>query len=393
MLGVICIAHAVWMPRPAWAVLVTGTPVSEVKRYAYAGDPQAEATVGYWHYCGFGGFARNLTVAREWYLKAALKGSARARAAVGELYEFGEGIRQDHQQALMWVRKAMTTGDNGNPSGALIIALRYDTGERPMVSEQCHSKVPRRDPTKAIEWYRLAAETGDGWAQTNMAKLYESDPAVLNMEEAVRWYLAAADDWAPAAGNLARLYLTGTGVPQDYAEAAKWYAKAVKIDGHTGRYELGLLYEQGLGVTEDRDRAMELYYGAAVQNADAQRRLLKLYEADLPLPSELNEVISWYEATAEQGNRRALVGLGLHYQFGNGVQNNLFVARALYAVAQQSPGKPSDIPNFIEPMYTHYSVMDDIVQALVRQMAQPGNLRAAIESFIEHPPQVPDIFD
>jgi TPR repeat protein len=384
VIGIILCTPSFWIPRPAWAVYVPGTPASEIVRRAYAGNPDAEYTVGYWHYCGFDGFTRSLADAREWYRKAASGGSARAQAALGELYEFGEGVRQDHNRALMWVHKSMITGDNGNPSGALIIALRYDTGERPMVSEECHSQTPYRDPAKAIEWYEIAAEAGDDRAKTNMAKLYESDPAVQNMQEAIRWYRAAAEHWPPAAVELARLYVAGKGVPQDYVEAAQWYAKAVKSD-REAQYELGLLYEQGLGVTEDRDKAMELYHEAAVQNADAQRRLFKLYEAGLALSTESGEAVSWYEASAEQGNRRALVGLGLHYEFGVGVPKNAIVACALFAMGQQAPG-PSNAPDFAKSLCpSPHAFGDDRVQALLRRMAKPGNLRAAIDSGVVTP--------
>jgi TPR repeat protein len=68
---------------------------------------------------------------------------------------------------------------------------------------------------------------------------------------------------------------------------------------------LGLLYEQGLGGAADSEQAMELYYAVAFDNTDARQRLLKLYEADLDLPGELDKAIAWYRAAAEQGNRRA----------------------------------------------------------------------------------------
>jgi uncharacterized protein len=382
VIGIIICIPTFWIPRQAWALSVPGTPASEIVRRAYLGNPDAQYTVGYWHYCGFDGFTRSPADAREWYRKAAWGGSARAQAALGELYEFGEGVRRDHNQALKWVRKGMSSGDKG--SGALNIALRYDTGERPEVSEECHYQTPHRDPGKAIEWYGIAAEAGDDWAKTNMAKLYESDPAVQNMQEAVRWYRAAAEHWPPAAVDLARLYVAGKGVPQDYAEAAKWYAKAVESNGEA-QYELGLLYEQGLGVREDRNQAIELYHKAAAQNADAQRRLFKLYEADLALPTESGEAISWYGASAEQGNRRALIGLGLHYEFGVGVPKNVIVACALFAMGQQTPG-PSDVPDLAKSVCpAPHAFGDDGVQALLRRMAQPGNLRAAIDSGVVTP--------
>jgi TPR repeat protein len=45
--------------------------------------------------------------------------------------------------------------------------------------------------------------------------------------EAMRWYRQAADAGSGAAMiNIGTLYEDGWGVPQDFAEAIKWYRKA-----------------------------------------------------------------------------------------------------------------------------------------------------------------------
>jgi len=47
------------------------------------------------------------------------------------------------------------------------------------------------------------------------------------------------------------MYQNGSGVPQDYFLAAKWYQSAA-TQGHGGaQYELGLLHNKGQGVTQD----------------------------------------------------------------------------------------------------------------------------------------------
>ena len=194
----------------------------------------------------------------------------------------------------------------------------------------------------------MAAKAGYAIAQTELGELYEREPAVQNLEEALHWYRKAAETYGPAMAELAHLYATGAGVPQDFDEAAKWYRQAVERDGYSGQYELGLLYEQRLEVAQDRDKAMEFYYGAATRdNADAQGRLFALYEADFALPSNPEKVIVWYETAAEEGNARAQVGLGLRYQFGKGVATNAYVARALYLIAHQSWGGQSENPTFL----------------------------------------------
>ena len=383
-LATLCLAPSLYVSRPAWPVVVTGVPVAEIERKAYAGDPDSEYTLGNWYYCGYPGFKMHPRVAVEWYFKAARQGHIRAEEAVGEMYEFGEGFfRPDHEKALKWIRKAMTK----DPSAAMGIGYRYDKGLRYDSNPNCHAAAGgHRDPEKAIEWSGISAQAGSKMAQTSLGELYEGDSSVQNLKEALRWYReAAAQNYAPAMAHLARLFATGKGVLQDYAEAAQWYRTAMATDGQTGRYELGLLYEQGLGVTAAREQAMELYYAEALGNADARQRLFKVYEADLDLPVELDKTIAWYRAAAEQGNRRAQVGLGLHYQFGNGVPQDWRVAAALYVIAQQPAGPPEDIPAFIKSIDTRNLYRDEATRAQVKEMAKPGNLLKSIEWFIAHP--------
>jgi uncharacterized protein len=384
------LAQALCTCVPTWAIVSTAqTPaeyaehIEETTRKAFAGDPNAEMEIGDWYCYGSYGKRVSLKLAARWYLEAAKQGNASAQQAMGELYEFGEGVQPDHVKALDWIRKATTE----YPQSALSIAYDYKMGLRKSVRRGCsHYDDAPKDPVKAVEWYRMAAEAGDAKAQTDLGELYEREQAVQNLEEALHWYRKAAETYGPAMAELAHLHATGTGVPQDYDEAAKWYRKAVERDGYSGQYELGLLYEQGLGVAQDRDKAMEFYYGAATRNnADAQRRLFALYEADLALPSDLDKVIAWYETAAEEGNARAQVGLGLHYQFGKGVATNAYVARALYLIAHQSSSEQSESPTFMGPADIGRSAGFE-AQALANEMAKPGNCLKAIEWFIAHPP-------
>jgi hypothetical protein len=46
-------------------------------------------------------------------------------------------------------------------------------------------------------------------------------------------------------------YYSGKGVPQDFAEAVKWYRKAAEQDNATAQYTLGVCYDNGRGVAKD----------------------------------------------------------------------------------------------------------------------------------------------
>ena len=75
--------------------------------------------------------------------------------------------------------------------------------------------------------YRLElplAEQGNAGAQTTLGELYLNGEAVpQNYAEALKWFRKAADQGdAQGQYDLGYSYDSGKGVPQDYAEAAKW---------------------------------------------------------------------------------------------------------------------------------------------------------------------------
>ena len=51
------------------------------------------------------------------------------------------------------------------------------------------------------------------------------------------------------------MYANGEGVPQDYAEAVKWYRLAVEQGNALAQRNLGIMYYNGHGVPQDYVRA------------------------------------------------------------------------------------------------------------------------------------------
>ena len=75
---------------------------------------------------------------------------------------------------------------------------------------------------------RASAEQGDAEAQNNLGFMYSIGKGVPQDDaEAVRWFrLAAEQGDAYAQYNLGRMYATGEGVPEDFVAAVAWYRKA-----------------------------------------------------------------------------------------------------------------------------------------------------------------------
>ena len=83
---------------------------------------------------------------------------------------------------------------------------------------------------------------------------------------AAKYYRKAAEcGYVPAQYNLGFLYENGLGVKQDFAEAAAWYRKAADQGDPESQNNLGVLYTTGKGVPLDLTEAVRLYSLAAAQ--------------------------------------------------------------------------------------------------------------------------------
>ena len=70
------------------------------------------------------------------------------------------------------------------------------------------------------------------------------------------------------------MYAQGQGVPQDYAEAIRWYRQAAEQGNAEAQFNLGLMYAQGQGVPQDHAEAVRWFRLAAEQgNTDARFNL------------------------------------------------------------------------------------------------------------------------
>ena len=80
------------------------------------------------------------------------------------------------------------------------------------------------DYVQASKWYRLAADQGYAYAQSNLGFMYHNGQGVpQDYVQASKWYRLAADQGnAYAQGGLGVMYAKGEGVPQDYVLAHMW---------------------------------------------------------------------------------------------------------------------------------------------------------------------------
>jgi uncharacterized protein len=122
-----------------------------------------------------------------------------------------------------------------------------------------------------FEETKALAEQGDASAQYNLGVMYEYGKGVPEDDaEAVKWFrLAAEQGDATAQTALGFRYEVGFGgVIQNYAEAIKWYRLAAKQGYANGQAVLGTMYYNGKGVPQNYTLAYTLYSLSVAQGED-----------------------------------------------------------------------------------------------------------------------------
>jgi hypothetical protein len=155
-------------------------------------------------------------------------------------------------------------------------------------------------------WIRFqqAAEQGHALAQTYLGTMYlEGTGIARDYAQAVAWFRKSAELGDPVAQyNLATMYESGRGIPKDDAEAARWYGKAAERGFAMAQSSLGRLYATGRGLAKDDAQAVAWYRKAAEQGDESgQYRLAGMYAAGRSVPKDPAEAIAWYRKAAAKG--------------------------------------------------------------------------------------------
>ena len=102
-------------------------------------------------------------------------------------------------------------------------------------------------------------------------KAYESGDYATALKE---WKPLAEQGHAEAQNNLGVMYDNGFGVTQDYKAAFKWYKLAAEQGYATAQLNLGVIYALGQGVTRDLHRSYIWVHFAVLQGEEKAVRFL-----------------------------------------------------------------------------------------------------------------------
>lgn len=119
---------------------------------------------------------------------------------------------------------------------------------------------------------------------------------------------------------------------------------AASEKGHAdSQFNLGLMYEQGIGVGKDEKEAVRWYGESATQgNSAAQFNMGVLYENGRGTKVDFAKANEWYRKASEQGDALAIGNLGMLYVRGDGVKENQVAGVALLLISATADPTPQN---------------------------------------------------
>ncbi|MDE5717652.1 MAG: hypothetical protein K2I53_08585 [Lachnospiraceae bacterium] len=259
--------------------------------------------------------------------KAAEQDNPEAMILAAYQYENGKGVYADYEKTLEWLRRAECScklrleGELSEKDREYYESLLQDVDNkrRHCESVTCVELIGKEDcpmeqRQKAFsQLLELAHEKGDSRAQVSMGILYEEGKFVGQDErKALEYYLMAAGNGSTGAmNNIGNFYLHGKGVAKDYDKAFEWYQKAAELSGNAAaECSLGMCYQYGYGTEIDYEKARCFYALSAKQGLGlAYYRMGLLYEQGLGVTKDIRIAKQYFGEALHRGCREAALKL------------------------------------------------------------------------------------
>jgi len=255
----------------------------------------------------------------------------------GVCYLYGHGVLKDVSRAnelfQTILEPLVAAVEGGNALAMTVLGSLYATG----------NSVPK-DIDKAIDYWRMGADKGCGYAQMRLALAYENGLGVtIDKVSAAKWYeRAAVQGVRKAQYKLAKILLSGDGVPKNLDHAMAWLIKSASYGYALSQFDLGCEYHHGVNIEKD-DVLAVLWWKRAAERGyfKAQTMLGISLEEGIGVAIDERQAVDWYRKAAEQGGAMAQHRLGVMYQNGKGVEKDYGLAFKWYGKSAEREFGPA----------------------------------------------------
>lgn len=254
---------------------------------------------------------------------AANNGDAEAQYIMGcILTTMNVGIPLDENRGTEYLKKSDAAGC---PMGTWQLGMSYHNGSG-----------VTKDETKATELFKKSISGLKKLSKTNplaselLGESYEGGYGVSpKIKTGIEYFTKAAENGnAFAMRELSLLYYSGEEIEADNALAKGWLLKAVNAGDPVAMYWMADFYERGEGGFDKNDQqAKDMYLKAAKAGVPAaMNRVGVIYDDE----EKYEEAIKWYNLAVSFKNADAMFNLGVSYEDGTGIEENIEKANELF---------------------------------------------------------------
>ena len=207
------------------------------------------------------------------------EGNAKAQNIIGQLYQYGLGVKQDLPKAVILHKLSAEQGDKYSQYS---LGQLYQNGQG-----------VKQDYIESARMYKLSAEQGHRISQYHLGQIYQNGQGVKqDYLKAIKWILQASKNGVPEAQLLRR---------QNHYH--KWIELRAEQGDIDAQIFLGANYYMGLNVTQDYSKAARWYLRAAEQGSDVAQNIIgAMNEKGKGVSKNYVEAIKWYTISEQSGN-------------------------------------------------------------------------------------------
>ena len=210
-------------------------------------------------------------------IDSALLGDTEQQYELGMRYLLGYKTDPDNLQAHYWLKLAAT---QNHPRAMYQLGNQYLQG---IVVEKntdiaihyfaaaARQKVRPAETAIALfadNGYKnlIEAENGDKVAQLALAQTYMNKSDITDKKLGLKWLKKSANQsFVPALKALAKIYETGNITPKSYEKAFLTYKSAADLNDPSAQYQVGRMYQAGIGTPVNQQLAFRWLEKAASQ--------------------------------------------------------------------------------------------------------------------------------
>jgi TPR repeat protein len=292
--------------------------------------------------------------------EASLLGNVEAMNSLGDRYVNGKGVKQDYHLAIGWYKKAAV---QNYPKAIHNMGLLYKKGQGVEQSDLIAEKYFERSANlgfarsqfvlsqnyfnakkliDGMKWLKLSANHGDHEAQFALYEAFEKGLWGVNKNRgtALEWLnRLAINGHAEAMSILGRRYELGDGVSEDLQKAHDLYLTSAKLGNVSGALRLSFIHIRLGFLAQNHERLFNLMAQAMLSDSYngyfVTDGLASFYEKGVSKEVDFKKAVELYKSAVAKGSKFSYFPLGSLYFDGRGVEKDIDQAFKWYQKAAE----------------------------------------------------------